>query len=533
MTRNSSDAEVRRTPSRGAAPTLDPVDLRRTILSYKYEVDRLVSDYKLISGEYKRVESELHRIIDQHNQMVAWLRGSKIWRYVRKLLLILHKLRGRGPFVDKLREIDSQIKFIPHSPLQSLPQLPSMPGLGYQAKALVAEKTWANTRFLSFFYYNELHRILARQPAGKRKIFVQSPIIDWFVPLYQRPQHMALAMARQGYLVFYMTANALGDRAYGFHEVEPNVFITNQPVHVMLDDALISFYSTAATLLSWQGKTIDKVRSRGNKLLYEYIDHIDPEISFHTTDALARQLAIVDDEHVDLVLASANALRREIAARLHKTPVAYVPNGVDTNFYHEIVDTDQRATVPPAMRAILAAGRPIVGYFGALAPWLWYPELNRLAKMRPDLSFVYLGPDYLNGSASLETPSNVYKLGAIDYALLPYHAQHFDVAIIPFKPGDIAKTTSPLKLFEYFALDKPVVVTRGMLECEQFEDVMVAGSAEEYSAMIDVGLANGRAPEFLRRCRVHAEENNWDVRARTLAGAHASLIRQNSEAGVA
>lgn len=514
-------------------PTLDPADLRRTILSYKYEVDRLASDYKLISREYKRVESELHRIVEQHNQMVAWLKGSTVWRLVRKVLRMLHKLKGRGPFVDNLREIDSQIKFIPHSPLQSLPQLPSMPELGYQAKALVAEKTWANTRFLSFFYYNELHRILARQPEGKRKIFVQSPIIDWFVPLYQRPQHMALAMARQGYLVFYMTANTLGDRAYGFHEVEPNVFITNQPVHVMLDDAMVSFYSTVATLLAWQGKTIEKVRSRGNKLLYEYIDHIDPEISFHTTDALARQLAIVDDEHVDLVLASANALRKEIAPRLDKTPLAYVPNGVDTSFYHDVVDADQRATVPPAMRAILAAGRPIVGYFGALAPWLWYPELNKLAKSRPDLSFVYLGPDYLNGSASLKTLPNVYKLGAIDYALLPYHAQHFDVAIIPFKPGEIAKTTSPLKLFEYFALDKPVVVTRGMHECEQFDDVMVAGSAEEYSAMIDAALALRNDPAFLRRCRVHAEENNWDVRAHTLAEAHASLIRQNSETGVA
>lgn len=508
-------------------------ELRSTILSYKYEVDRLASDYAFISSEYSRVAAELRKLVDQHNQMVGWLRSSKFWRYAHAMQMILHRLRGRGAYVDLLREMKSNVKFVPHTPLQKLPELPSLPALGYEAKARIAEKTWSSTRFLSFHYYNELHRILARQPEGRRKIFVQSPIIDWFVPLYQRPQHMALAMARQGYLVFYVTANTLGDRAFGFHEVERNVFITNQPVHQMLEGALISFYSTVATLLAWQGPLINKVRARGNKLLYEYIDHIDPEISFHTTGQLARQFAIVDDDHVDLVLASASILLDEVSQKVTKTPVAYVPNGVDVDFYLGIVDADDRATVPPAMREVVAAGRPIVGYFGALAPWLWYPMLNELAQARPDLSFVYLGPDYLGGASQLDSLENVYALGAIDYALLPYHAQHFDVAMIPFKPGDIARTTSPLKLFEYFALGKPVVVTDGMLECQQFEEVLVAGSVEDYSRKIDEALDLTHDGEFVGRCRRQADNNSWNVRARSLAEAHESLTKNSTKAGVA
>jgi glycosyltransferase involved in cell wall biosynthesis len=520
--RNQTDVNPR-VPA-AAFTTVDVAELRRTVLSYKYEVDRLASDYRNLSVKYGRVEGELHRLVNQHNQMVSWLRQSNFWRYANRLLRVVHRLRGQGPYVDKLQTIEFTMKLQPHVPIQSLPQLPSIPALGYETKEIVAEKTWSSARFLKFYYFNELDRILARQPAGKRRIFIQSPIIDWFVPLYQRPQHMALAMARQGYLVFYMTANTLGDRASGFHEVEPNVFITNQPVHLMVDDALISFYSTAATLLSWQGSTMEKVRRRGSKVLYEYIDHIDPEISFHTTGQLARQYALIDDDHVDLVLASATALRKEVAEKVSAAPVAYVPNGVDTGFYHGIIDDDARATVPPALRPVMDAGRPVVGYFGALAPWLWYPVLNDLARMRPDLSFVYIGPDYLNGSRELEALPNVYKLGAVDYALLPYHAQHFDVAIIPFKPGDIAKTTSPLKLFEYFALGKPVVVTNGMLECQQFDDVLVAGSALDYSRRIDQALALAGNPGFIARCRQHAEDNNWDVRAHALAEAHEGLL---------
>lgn len=509
-------------------PSPDTNHLRRTILSYKYEVDRLVSSYEVLSAEYQRVEGELRKLVEQHNRMVT----SRLWRYARKVLMLANRIRGRGAYADTLRKIEPR-RFVPHTPIQKMPCLPSLPELAYDAKAMVGEKTWVGTRFLSFYHSNELHRILARQSIGEQKIFVQSPIIDWFVPLYQRPQHMALAMARQGYLVFYITANTLGDRAFGFHEVERNVFITNQPVHLMVNDALISFYSTVPTLLSWQGDKIQKVRARGNKLLYEYIDHIDPEISCDTTDRLAKQFSIIDDDHVDLVLASATALRNEISAKVASAPVVYVPNGVDNSFYRDIVDADQRATVPPAMREVVATGNPVVGYFGALAPWLWYPVLNELARMRRDLSFVYLGPDYLDGSASLDDQLNVYKLGAIDYALLPYHAQHFDVAIIPFKPGDIARTTSPLKLFEYFALGKPVVVTDGMPECQQFDEVLVAASAAEYSRKIDQALRLAGDAGFVQRCRQRADENSWDVRARTLAEAHAGLTPKHLEAGVA
>lgn len=530
--------QVERNELAGRAPGAFPESaaererLRREVLSYKYDVDRLAADYLRLAAEYKRVASELGTLVDKHNTMVTRLRSSRAWRLTQKLVRVVHRLRRRGPFQESVGEIASTVKFVPHAPLRDLPRLPSLPELDYEAGETVAEKTWSGTRFKSFHYYNQLHRILARQPEGQRKIFVQSPIIDWFVPLYQRPQHMALAMARQGYLVFYMTGNMLGDRAVGFHEVEPNVFITNQPVHLMLEDALVSFYSTVATLLTWQGNVIGQVRARNNKLLYEYIDHIDPEISFHTTGALAKQLAIVDDEHVDLVLASAHALRHEISEKVDRVPVAYVPNGVDVDFYRDIVDADRKATVPPGMRQAVAAGRPIVGYFGALAPWLWYPVMNELAARRPDLSFVYIGPDYLSGSKSLESLPNVYKLGAIDYALLPYHAQHFDVAMIPFKPGDIARTTSPLKLFEYFALGKPVIVTRGMEECEQFEDVLLAGSADEYSAKIDEALAMASEPGFVARCRRHAEDNSWDVRARALAQAHAGLAPVTKNQGM-
>lgn len=504
-------------------------DLRRVIMTYQYDVERLAHSYQRLYTSYSQVAADAERIASEHNKMVRWLSSSRLWKLCRALGALFNFLLGRGRYVDLLRPVGPPKRAPVIEPEALRPELPDIPAISYRAQTRAREKNWQNTQFRSQYYYNQLDKILARKPQGERKIFIQSPIIDWFVPLYQRPQHMALAMARNGYLVFYMTANSVGDRATGFHEVEENVFITNQPVHLMTEGALVSFYSTVSTLLAWQGGVIEKTRERGNKILYEYIDHIDAEISFHTTDLLAKQFSLIDDGAVDIGLASARSLQEELRAKLSAAPLVYVPNGVDIDHYQSVLAHDARSTVPPGMRDVVDSGKPIVGYFGAMAPWLWYPMLNELAERRKDLMFVFIGPDYLGGGSKLEKRQNVRAIGAVDYALLPYHAQHFDAAIIPFKPGDIAKTTSPLKLFEYFALGKPVVVTAGMRECEQFDEVLTAGSGDEYSQALDEALLRARNKAFVARCMQLAEQNTWDARAAELCAAHARLSNSTQD----
>lgn len=495
------------------------------LASHQFELDRVRGQILTAKLHLAELQATNKIAISQLTRVKSTLEQSRWINLARRVAKCVHGLRGRGKFVDPF----DGLKIPPMSPPVKIGQLPVLPpdilrALDIPQSVVDPPKEWARAEFRSFYYYNEIERILSRPESRGRPVFIQSPIIDWFVPLYQRPQHLAMAMARRGYLVFYMTANTLGDHAAGFHEIEDNVFITNQPVHQMVDNALISFYSTVATLAAWQGGEIEALKRRGSKIVYEYIDHIDPEISFGTTDALTQQFELVSDATVDLVVASAQTLIEEISAKVDRTPVAYVQNGVDTEHYRKHL-ANNRLIVPEAMREVVGAGRPIVGYFGALAPWLWYPILNQLARRRPDLSFVYIGPDYLSGSEQLELGSNVYALGAIDYSALPYYAQHFDVATIPFKPGDIAKTTSPLKLFEYFALGVPVVVTRGMRECERYDLVLTASSVEEFSSAVDTGIVMSSGASFRESSSRLAEENSWLARAATLAEAHASIMR--------
>lgn len=343
-----------------------------------------------------------------------------------------------------------------------------------------------------------------------RGVFVQEIVIDWNVPLYQRPQHMAVAMARLGYLVIYRTPNWGQDNVNGFREIYSNVWLTNSEKVDEIKNAIHSVYSTA---YYHDPETLAK---RDIKIIYEYIDHIDEEISGNqeTIQRLVALQKFAFNGGATYVIASARQLYEEAVAACGKSRVLLLPNGVDTAHYRN----PKHATtpIPDHIKTFCARHKNIVGYFGAIAPWLWYEVIEELVKSRLDLGFLFIGPDYFGGVEKLPKASNFMRLDAVDYSILPAYARVFDVCLIPFKPGRIAQTTSPLKLFEYFAMEKPVVVTSDMAECTQYKEVISGGSAQSLSMAIDRALSLKDDLDFRRRLGELANHNDWFQRALTL-----------------
>jgi polysaccharide pyruvyl transferase CsaB len=352
------------------------------------------------------------------------------------------------------------------------------------------------------------------QRADYKGIFIQEVVIDWSVPLYQRPQHMAVAMAKLGYLVIYRTSNFLYDRVNGFREVLPNVWVSNSPQVDAIEGAIHSVYSTVYADIQYLKK------SRKNSfLIYEYIDHIDPEIS-GDPDNIKRLSSLKTQAfsgHVDMIVASARKLNEEVKVGAPSVPRALIANGVDTAHYRNPIHAQH--TVPQSLKAFKQRYECIVGYFGAIAPWLWYDVMNELFRQRSDIGFVFIGPDYMGAETLLKPSANLLRLGAVDYAVLPAYAKQFDVCLIPFKPGDIAQSTSPLKLFEYFALEKPVVVTSDMNECTAFHEVFHGHNVDSLSAAIDQARSAACDPVFKERLARLADDNDWLRRAMALEAA--------------
>ncbi len=357
-------------------------------------------------------------------------------------------------------------------------------------------------------------QILDRQDQSAL-VFVFEPTVDWGVKLFQRPQHLAMALGRQGCIVLYRTT---GDGVGGVREVAPNVWLVGTPEVAELRGVIWCVYSTASLCSPEQMAD----RRMSGRVVYEYIDHIDCAISGSKAEVkrlLALQAAACSGE-ADYLVASSRVLYEEMNATDTDSPIAYIPNGVDVAHFCD--PKHEETPLPERFLEFRGRYRKLVGYFGAIAPWMWFDMMTQLAEQLQDVGFVYIGPDYGGCGGRLPRGKNVLYLGAVDYEVLPAYALQFDVCFIPFSPGAIAKTTSPLKLFEYFAIGKPVVVTADMQECTAFPEVFAGEDLQTLIEAIEKAFVSSWNPIYRESVLRLAYANTWDVRAEAYLG----LLRQ-------
>ena len=362
-------------------------------------------------------------------------------------------------------------------------------------------------------YRRQYEEICASRIRNAKGVFVYAGNLDWYTSLVQRPQHLAKAMRDRGYVVFYLQI----ERTKGFQEVDRNIFVCSEDWALCgwlpaVSDAIVSVYSTRTQ----PPRHVLNAIARRNCFLYEYIDAVDEKISGLMTFSLQNLYDyFIRNKKETLFLASAQLLRNDLVDDgVAEDRILLSPNAVDAE--HFCGANCEMQSTPNRIRGIIQLGRPVVGYFGAVAPWLDYKLIDEILQRCSDMEFLFVGPDYRDGSRDLPGRANCHWIGPVEYAELPQYAKHFDVAIIPFAEGEIARTTSPLKLFEYFALQKPVIVTTGMDECVAYPEVLHGDTAPEFARMIRKGYTFATNHEYTSRLRELAEQNSWKQRARDL-----------------
>jgi len=139
---------------------------------------------------------------------------------------------------------------------------------------------------------------------------------------------------------------------------------------------------------------------------------------------------------------------------------------------------------------------PIAGYFGVIDERLNLQLINEVALLKPDMSFVMIGPLAKIGEHDLPRQHNIHYLGMKDYKELPGYLKAFSVAMMPFALNDATKYISPTKTLEYMAAGKPMVSTAIKDVVRDYSGcVEIVESAQEFSAAIDKLIA--AAPDVL------------------------------------
>ena len=368
-------------------------------------------------------------------------------------------------------------------------------------------------------YQNEITRILKNNKYDR--IILWRSSFGYNVPLFQRPQHIANNLAKNNCLVFY-EVTTMTDKIKTLKKHSNNLYLINfnnialnkilmQELEKVNKSKYVQLYSTDWKL---SVENIKNYMNNGFRFIYEYIDDISPELAGTKNipqNIIDKYNFVMDNKDVYVVV-TADALKKDVISHRGKNNMVFSSNGVDYNFFKTYNNNYKYET---EFQEILNKKKPIIMYYGALAKWFDYDLVKKIAKTNKYI-IVLFGIKYDESfDENLNNEKNIYFMGSRDYKVLKEYARCADVLAIPFVINNITLATSPVKIFEYMALHKPIVTT-DMPECRKYKSVLIGHNHDEFIKKIDEALKLKNAKKYITLLDKEAKENDWSKKAKTI-----------------
>jgi UDP-galactopyranose mutase len=354
--------------------------------------------------------------------------------------------------------------------------------------------------------------------------------------VFQRPQHLMSRFADEMNVIYWEEPVDIGPKETPFLQVRqaddsPNVRIVVPHLpQGMPDDAREAALKRLldAHLASQHGSLIAWYYT---PMMLPFSKHITPDVTvYDAMDELSKfkfapeHLLDLEQELIDradVVFTGGSSLYE--AKKDRHDNVHCFPSSVDRAHFCKArarqFDPGDQEDLP----------KPRLGFYGVIDERFDIDLLAKVAEMRPDWSFVMVGPVVKIAPEDLPKRHNIHYLGGKTYAELPAYLSGWDVALMPFAMNESTEFISPTKTPEYLAGGKPVVSTpiRDVVRhYGALEGVKIASTPEEFVAACDEALELSRNPEsgWLAEADLMLSASSWNTTQARMAGLIADVM---------
>ena len=358
--------------------------------------------------------------------------------------------------------------------------------------------------------------------------------------VFQRPQHLMSRFARQMPVVFWEEPMEIGPKETPFLQVReaegtPNVRVVvphlpqgmpedaREATLSRLLDAHVS--SISGRLISWYYTPMMLPFSRhieADGTVFDAMDELS-KFKFAPIKLLELEQELID--RADVIFTGGSSLYE--AKKDRHDNVHCFPSSVDRTHFAKA----RARLFDPADQEELP--KPRLGFYGVIDERFDTELLAEAAEMRPDWSFVMVGPVVKISDEDLPKRHNIHYLGSKTYEQLPAYLAGWDVALMPFAMNESTEFISPTKTPEYLAGGKPVVSTpiRDVVRhYGHLEGVQIASTAEEFVAACDraLELSRNRESGWLAEADLMLSATSWDTTQARMSGLIAEVLGERA-----
>ena len=258
--------------------------------------------------------------------------------------------------------------------------------------------------------------------------------MGWNTKLFQRFQHISLNVGSIGGLSFYGAHPAVDEEVKVLKRINDRLYLINfenydvkKKFFEILDGIDITKVIRIQSIdLATTIEEVETFINKGYQIIYEYIDEITPDITGDIPEFVVKRhhYLLLNEEKVGVVATSEKLYEQVIPYRRKNFILSC--NGVDYEHWNNV-----NKDIPKDMKIIIDSKKPIIGYHGALAKWIDYDLIEKIADTNK-YEIVLIGHehDLSLTESGLKKKKNVHVLGSKNYLDLNAYSKYYDLSLI-------------------------------------------------------------------------------------------------------